>query len=76
MTFDRYPNYANELIEINYNTSFELKKIKKGISLFNDENSHYYDYDVDTENKSVLITVDEYSDYKRLKYLILTAKIY
>ena len=75
MTFDRYPDYANELIEIHYNSTIELKTIEKGINLFNDENSHYYDYDVDDEKREVLITVDEYQDYKRLKYLILTAKI-
>ena len=75
MTFDRYPDYANELIEIHYYSPIELTKIQIGISKFNEENSHYYDYDVDMKKREVLITVDEYEDYRRLKYLILTATI-
>ena len=75
MTFERYPDYVNELIEIHYNSTYELKKIQAGISKFKQENYRDYDSDIDTDKKEVLITVDDYDDYKRLKYLILTAKI-
>lgn len=75
MTFERYPDYVNELIEIHYNSTYELKKIQAGINKFKQENYRDYDRDIDTDKKEVLITVDDYDDYKRLKYLILTAKI-
>ena len=74
MTFERYPDYVNELIEIDYCGSNELFKIRTGIRKFSEENHRYYDYDVDEAKREVLITVDDYNDYKRLKYLILTAK--
>ena len=76
MTFERYPDFANELIEINFYNAKELAKINVGISKFNEEHFRNYDYDVDMKKRQVLITVDDYSDYKRLKYLILTAKTY
>ena len=76
MTFERYPDYVNELIEIGFNNTYELTKIQIGISKFGQKNYRNYDYDVDKQKREVLITVDDYYDYKRLKYLILTAKIH
>ena len=74
MTFDRYPDYVSELIEIHFKGDYEAKKIKNGIEKFIDENHRNYDYDIDKTKHVALITVDEYEDYRRLKFLILTAK--
>ena len=74
MTFDRYPDYVNELIEIHFNNNYEAKKIELGIQKFIDENQRNYDYEIDKVKRVALITVDEYEDYRRLKYLILSVK--
>ena len=72
MYFERIPDFVEELLVIHYYSSYELSRIKNGITLFGKENNKVYDYDVDEQRKEVLITVDDYQDYKRLKYLILT----
>ena len=74
MTFDRYPDYVNELIEIHFNNNYEAKKIELGIQKFIDDNQRNYDYEIDKVKRVALITVDEYEDYRRLKYLILSVK--
>lgn len=72
MYFERIPDFVEELLIIRYYSSYELSRIKTGIAKFGKENNKDYDYDVDEQRKEVLITVDDYQDYKRLKYLILT----
>ena len=72
MYFERMPDFVEELLVIHYYNSYELFRIKSGIKKFGKENNREYDFDVDEERKEVLITVDEYDDYRKLKYLILT----
>ena len=72
MYFERIPDFVEELLVISYYSPYELSRIKTGIAKFGKENNKDYDYDVDEQRKEVLITVDDYQDYKRLKYLILT----
>lgn len=75
MYFERIPDFVEELLIIRYYSSYELSRIKTGITQFGKENNRVYDYDVDEQRSEVLITVDDYQDYKRLRYLILTASI-